>query len=602
MSKDDNQTDVDLLEVPIEDSDELADISMDELVDLDLSDDLAEDELFGESKSESDLDELNISDDLSSSSLEISIDELEDDSSDDLSDIGSDLNEIDILEEVEVGVESENSNVGDLDDLADAFESDDSLSLGADIDDIDPEASFEENLDGLDNLSVDLDTEGSEFESSLEPDFSDNEIQFSDSDFEDPKDKPERWDGEETEEEGPHMRSEEEFSFSDQEESVFEPEVAEGVSVEAENDDFNSTFSEIADSAPNPKSKDNLESEVLRQEEENNPEKEMQVNSIPDAPKKAGGSSIVPSIIASLTTAFVCLGGGFVGYKVYLDDQIVSKQTLNTEMVAMKAKIESNVDRKFQTVTKPEGNFVDSELFEQKVSDLEGRIGSIVGLSDDDQRAISIVGELRNDFGAIKREQRDLGASLKRLSQMSVKSQGENSGLSNEQLSKAIVAVLKKHDDYVASNANELQSIMDMIEESGMESSKEVSEFKQVVLQQLQAASEARDRMDRQTKAIGSEVKLMKASRTPAAHNGEQTIGDALGINVNKGSTPHRTYKFRGIMNGQLLVDVPVKGRRHGKIEPFSVGDFLEGYGEILSINKVGNKVMTESGLVRFTE
>ena len=41
MSKDDNQTDVDLLEVPIEDSDELADISMDELVDLDLSDDLA---------------------------------------------------------------------------------------------------------------------------------------------------------------------------------------------------------------------------------------------------------------------------------------------------------------------------------------------------------------------------------------------------------------------------------------------------------------------------------------------------------------------------------------------------------------------------------
>ncbi|ELP6119034.1 TPA: hypothetical protein I7730_16400 [Vibrio vulnificus] len=592
MSKDDNQTDVDLLEVPIEDSDELTDISMDELVDLDLSDDSAEDELFGVSESGSDLESMNMSDDLSSTSLEVSYEESEGDESSELADLDSDLSEIGALEDFEVGIEanSEDSGVDELDELSDVFESDHSLSLE------------EDTHDDFDELSANLTVEETEQDVSIESDFLDDEMQFSDSDFEDPTERAELWDGEAAvEEEGPHMRSEEDYNFKDfEEESELDPELVEDDL--AEIDDSNFALSEMVASAPEPKLKKNLESEALRQEEENNPEKIMQVNSIPDAPKKAGGSSMLPSILASLTTAFICLGGGFAGYKVFLEDQIISKQSLNAEMIAMKSKIEGSVDRKIVAVKQQEGTFVDSELFAKKFAELEAQIGSIVGLSDNDQKAIALVGELRNDFGDIKREQRDLGASLKRLSQMSIKAQGDDSGLSNEQLSKAIFAVLKKHDEYVASNAAELQSIMTMIDESGMESSKEISEFKQVVLEQLQVASEARDRMDRQTKALGSEVNLMKASRGPEATNAEQTIGDALGINVNKGSTPHKTYKFRGIMNGQLLVDVPVKGRRHGKIEPFSVGDFLDGYGEILSINKVGNKVMTESGLVRFSE
>ncbi len=77
-----------------------------------------------------------------------------------------------------------------------------------------------------------------------------------------------------------------------------------------------------------------------------------------------------------------------------------------------------------------------------------------------------------------------------------------------------------------------------------------------------------------------------------------RTVSNALGIDIVKGN-PKPIYTLSGIVNGRVFIDMDSAPNKQ-KIRYYNVGDYIEGYGKILSVNSITKEVITENGVVMF--
>ena len=348
--------------------------------------------------------------------------------------------------------------------------------------------------------------------------------------------------------------------------------------------------------------------ESLEESESNNNNKNNNVknsNKTEKPVKAASSPSIMKvSLLSSMITSVLLIGGGFAAYTFGLKDTIATKDDLDYEV----SRVQGLVSKSAKEISAIQDAYVTMETFVQVTDDLKTVIGDIESLSGD--KATEIANNLKTirdtaekataRMEALETEQLMIRSDLKdAVSEISTRAVEDNAAR------KGIVVALKKLESLEVKFNQEVENIIKESKADNGEISVKLNELKAELLTEIEAVYNEADKGRRVNEDLLNKYnELSKSIDTHGGANAEQkperTIANALGIDVTKGTGGKPVYNLRGIVNGKVFVNLETDSNLPQRIVFYHVGDYIDGYGKILSVSSDPKQVMTESGLVHF--
>lgn len=301
--------------------------------------------------------------------------------------------------------------------------------------------------------------------------------------------------------------------------------------------------------------------------------------------------NVKTTIIASVVSAVIAAGAMFAVYEFGVKGDINSKvdeysytqkmQTLTTKVSGLEKIVKSQNEKLKTYATASELNNLSG-----KISGLANRVDSAA-----EERSIKNV---ESKIAELAKEQR---LSKETLSTLSDKLEWSVAKISS---SDANSADYKQALKYIVS----LKKLVDKTNHATMTKigkiSKELNSSIDKVRDDLgknkKALSGLKEQLSITKKSLTDKISAFAAPTSSEAMP-SQSLSSALGINIDKGAAKP-VYQLRGIFNGTLFVDMPKAGTGEYQVTAKKVGDYLDGYGKILSINPSTKIVKTESGVV----
>ncbi|PSU89765.1 hypothetical protein, partial [Photobacterium kishitanii] len=310
------------------------------------------------------------------------------------------------------------------------------------------------------------------------------------------------------------------------------------------------------------------------------------------------------AVTSALLSTTMVIVASFCGYQMYLKDNIITTSdldNLNASNDATKATIAkfkkqiSSNEAKYASVDDLKTVFV--ELNKLKNSEYKNKLTEHI--SNVEIKVNKIASQQSLSKSDIDQLTDKLNWSLAKITS------GKGTSSAEYERSVKYIISLKKLIEKNRNEANnKLGGLEDVIAKNSKVISQKVDAIQKTVTENEKKINIVDNSVQKAKKELSEKVSLVKdAVDTMGSDNGASgTIDSALGITVAKGGESEGslpTYTLRGIVNNVLYIDMPVKGTGQTKIQDFSVGQYLDGYGRIVSIDGKTLKVRTTSGLVR---
>ncbi|MCY9865139.1 hypothetical protein OTK49_21705, partial [Vibrio coralliirubri] len=325
-------------------------------------------------------------------------------------------------------------------------------------------------------------------------------------------------------------------------------------------------------------------------------EKPVKVNSSPSVMKV--------SLLSSMITSVILVGGGFAAYTFGLKDTIATKDDLEYEL----SRVQSLVSKSNQKISDIQDAYVTMEAFVDVTDELNAVVGDIRSLSGDKATEIAVnLKAIRESaekatlrMESLETEQLIIRSDLKEaVNEISTRAVEDNAAR------KGIVVALKQLESLELKFNQEVEDIIKSSKADSGEISLKLNELKVELLNEIDAVYSEADKSRRVNEDLLS--KYHELSKSIDTHGDglvsakpERTIANALGIDVAKGSGGKPVYNLRGIVNGKVFVNLESNPDLPQRIVFYHVGDYIDGYGKITSVSNDPKQVMTESGLVHF--
>ncbi|CAH7379803.1 hypothetical protein VCHA53O466_40411 [Vibrio chagasii] len=320
------------------------------------------------------------------------------------------------------------------------------------------------------------------------------------------------------------------------------------------------------------------------------PVKSKKAKSKPSGDKKpiSGGASIISLAVASV------LGGLVTGVTMSVltpsdDSSVELERRYQASLSTMEARLSAEIAR-------ATGDVADQVMSEMPNASDIVTIDQLLEIEE----LISAVGMNVNDvIQDMERNGADIEAKLALLSE------GNNQqGIDNEQYKKLGKAMVH------------LKGMIDSGNEASLDGYNELLEL--IRLRELNASEELRVVKDSLRSEISDVLKVVRGNQeryrklqdglARTASNETNSVNDALGlnneINIVKGGEVSQpklpVYELRGVMTDRVFINMPIDNGSSYRLLSFRVGDTIEGYGKVESINQASEEVMTSSGLVNF--
>ncbi|UKA04718.1 hypothetical protein [Photobacterium damselae] len=306
-------------------------------------------------------------------------------------------------------------------------------------------------------------------------------------------------------------------------------------------------------------------------------------------------NNIKTTVIASLVSAVVVAGTMLSIYEFGVKGDINSKvdeSSYTQQMKTMSTKVESLE----KTIASQDAKFK-SYATSSDLSGLSDKISVLVNKVDSSTEETSIK-EVETKIAELSKQQQiskeTLNALSDKLEWSIAKISSSNSNSSDyKQALKYIVSLKKLVDKSNRTTMVKIGKISKDLSSSIDKVRVDLGENKKVI-------SGLRKQLDITQKNLNAKINSISYGGAATGTN-SQTLSGALGINVDK-SASKPVYRLRGIFNGTLFVDMPKAGTGESQVTAKKVGDYLDGYGRILSINPSTKVVRTEGGVVNLSQ
>lgn len=405
----------------------------------------------------------------------------------------------------------------------------------------------------------------------------------------------------------------EQESFGDFTEESVEPDFAGGVEPEAEEEpsteDSEFTEGEGVDlalasattalaSAVNP-----VEEQFEEEDEEPQSKKQKEdVKKSSNKPASTGGVSVVKVCVLSSIITTVLVGAvGFAGYSLFLKDTLATKDDVGYEISLVKQQIKKGS----KAIESAKDSYITTSAFEELVTRIDN------SLAESNAMMQELKGDMTTDLEATRKKVSAIGQIVGGLENENVVIRNDfaealqdlkSRAISDETARKASVMALMKLEEAEKKFNSELKKLSQESKADNGDIGVKLNELRAELLKEIEEVYVQTDKSRRQNedlyKKYNELAMAIDTNDQVGSNRPQRTVAGALGIDVTKGSGKP-TYNLSGVVNGKVFINL-AQPNQPQKIVTYYVGDYIDGYGKILSVSPVKREVMTESGKVIF--
>ncbi|MDK9793822.1 hypothetical protein [Vibrio sp. D431a] len=305
----------------------------------------------------------------------------------------------------------------------------------------------------------------------------------------------------------------------------------------------------------------------------------------PQVAKK--GTTIVPMIISSLIAGLIGASGTYF---------------LTTPSDS--GEIDRIMDRIANYESKNKGDLAQlTSQVESMKTELGERIDLVSKTAISASSLDKFKSEVSSDYKEVTQSQNELVVQIKQLQVQaekleSVASKDSSDSAEYRKLIKAIISLKSMVDSNQDVSDKKFDDLLELVRLQDVNSSHELAKVKETLQTEItDVLKVVKDNQERYKKLQSSHSKSQKAMPKRDSQNMvESALGLNNEINIVKGGKP--TYVMPAIMPNIVFLNVPIDNGSSMKLVHFKVGDPLDGYGKITSIDSVNEIVMSENGRV----